>query len=161
MLPIAVDAMGGDKAPSEIVAGALQDQKRATLIGTRSFGKGSVQTIIPVGNNDGAIRLTTQRYYTPSGRSIQAKGIDPDIVIEEPLPPELQGKNVSTEGEAALNGHLANPNGGTEGGGSSAFVPEDKSKDEQLKAAVAFLHGEKVVTNVVPNKGAEDKTKAN
>jgi carboxyl-terminal processing protease len=159
--PLVVLINGGSASASEIVAGALQDQKRATLIGTRSFGKGSVQTIIPVGNNDGAIRLTTQRYYTPSGRSIQAKGIDPDIVIEEPLPPELQGKNVSTEGEAALNGHLANPNGGTEGGGSSAFVPEDKSKDEQLKAAVAFLHGEKVVTNVVPNKDAEDKTKAN
>ena len=159
--PLVVLINGGSASASEIVAGALQDQKRATLIGTRSFGKGSVQTIIPVGNNDGAIRLTTQRYYTPSGRSIQAKGIDPDIVIEEPLPPELQGKNVSTEGEAALNGHLANPNGGTEGGGSSAYVPEDKTKDEQLKAAVALLHGEKVVTNVVPTKDAEDKTKAN
>ncbi len=159
--PLVVLINGGSASASEIVAGALQDQKRATLIGTRSFGKGSVQTIIPVGNNDGAIRLTTQRYYTPSGRSIQAKGIDPDIVIEEPLPPELQGKNVSTEGEAALNGHLANPNGGTEGGGSSAYVPEDKTKDEQLKAAVALLHGEKVVTNVVPNKVDADKTKAN
>ena len=159
--PLVVLINGGSASASEIVAGALQDQKRATLIGTRSFGKGSVQTIIPVGNNDGAIRLTTQRYYTPSGRSIQAKGIDPDIVIEEPLPPELQGKNVSTEGEAALNGHLANPNGGTEGGGSSAYVPEDKTKDEQLKAAVALLHGEKVVTNVVPNKTDADKTKAN
>ncbi len=140
---------GGSASASEIVAGALQDQKRATMIGTRSFGKGSVQTIIPLGN-EGAIRLTTQRYFTPSGRSIQAKGIDADIVIEQPLPPELMGKNVSTEGEAALNGHLANPGGGDEGGGSSAYVPEDKTKDVQLKAAVDFLHGEKVVTNVVP-----------
>ena len=140
---------GGSASASEIVAGALQDQKRATMIGTRSFGKGSVQTIIPLGN-EGAIRLTTQRYFTPSGRSIQAKGIDADIVIEQPLPPELMGKNVSTEGEAALAGHLANPGGGDEGGGSSAYVPEDKTKDVQLKAAIDFLHGEKVVTNVAP-----------
>ncbi len=147
--PLVVLINGGAASASEIVAGALQDQKRATVIGTRSFGKGSVQTIIPLGN-EGAIRLTTQRYYTPSGRSIQAQGIVPDIVIDEPLPPELQGKNVSTEGESGLNGHLANPNGGQEGGGSSAYVPEDKTKDEQLKAAVAFLHGEKVVSNVKP-----------
>ena len=149
---------GGSASASEIVAGALQDQKRATIIGTRSFGKGSVQTIIPLGN-EGAIRLTTQRYYTPSGRSIQAKGINADIVIEQPLPPELLGKNVSTEGEAGLRGHLANPGGGNEGGGSSAYVPEDRTKDVQLKAAVDFLHGEKVVTNVVPPTKPADATK--
>ncbi|MDE2444740.1 MAG: S41 family peptidase [Alphaproteobacteria bacterium] len=149
---------GGSASASEIVAGALQDQKRATLIGTRSFGKGSVQTIIPLGN-EGAMRLTTQRYYTPSGRSIQAKGIDADIVIEQPLPPELLGKDVSTGGEAKLNGHLANPNGGDEGGGSSAYVPEDKTKDVQLKAAIDFLHGEKVVTNVVPPTKPTDPVK--
>ena len=153
---------GGSASASEIVAGALQDQKRATMIGTRSFGKGSVQTIIPLGN-EGAIRLTTQRYFTPSGRSIQAKGIDADILIEQPLPPELMGKNVSTEGEAGLNGHLANPGGGDEGGGSSAYVPEDKTKDVQLKAAVDFLHGEKVVTNVVPpsTKPSDAKKQSN
>jgi carboxyl-terminal processing protease len=146
--PVVVLINGGSASASEIVAGALQDQKRATMIGTRSFGKGSVQTIIPLGN-EGAMRLTTQRYYTPSGRSIQAKGIDADIVIEQPLPPELLGKNVSTEGEAALRGHLANPGGGDEGGGSSAYVPEDKTKDVQLKAAIDLLHGVKVVTNVL------------
>ena len=159
--PLVVLINGGSASASEIVAGALQDQKRATVIGTRSFGKGSVQTIIPLGNNDGAIRLTTQRYFTPSGRSIQAKGIDPDIVIEETLPPELQGKNVSTEGEQGLNGHLANPNGGQEGGGSSAYVAEDKAKDDQLKAAIALLHGEKVVTNVVPKVQKAEEKKAN
>ena len=140
---------GGSASASEIVAGALQDQKRATIIGTTSFGKGSVQTIIPLGN-EGAMRLTTQRYYTPSGASIQARGIRADIIIEQPLPPELLGKNVSTEGEVALPGHLLNPGAGDEGGGSAAYVPEDRTKDVQLKAAIDFLHGEKVVTNVVP-----------
>jgi carboxyl-terminal processing protease len=154
---------GGSASASEIVAGALQDHKRATIIGTRSFGKGSVQTIIPLGSQ-GALRLTTARYYTPAGRSIQAKGIDADILIEQPLPPELQGKNVSTEGEASLKGHLTNEGGGDEGGGSSAYVPEDKTKDVQLKAAVDFLHGIKVVSNVKPDyakPAGTTETKAN
>jgi carboxyl-terminal processing protease len=80
-LPVAILINGGSASASEIVAGALQDHRRAVLIGTRSFGKGSVQTIIPLAGH-GAMRLTTARYYTPSGRSIQAKGIDPDIVVE-------------------------------------------------------------------------------
>jgi carboxyl-terminal processing protease len=147
---------GGSASASEIVAGALQDHKRATIIGTRSFGKGSVQTIIPLGN-EGAIRLTTQRYYTPSGKSIQAKGIDADIIIEQPLPPELQGKDVSTEGEAGLKGHLGNEGGGDEGGGSSVYVPEDKTKDVQLKAAIDFLHGMKVVSNMKPPLTKDEK----
>jgi carboxyl-terminal processing protease len=157
--PLVVLINGGSASASEIVAGALQDQKRATIIGTTSFGKGSVQTIIPLGS-EGAMRLTTQRYFTPSGRSIQAKGIAADIVIEEPLPPELQGKNVSTEGEQGLNGHLVNPGGGNEGGGSAAYVPDDKTKDAQLKAAIDLLHGMKVVTNVVvPAVKPADATK--
>jgi carboxyl-terminal processing protease len=154
---------GGSASASEIVAGALQDHKRATIIGTRSFGKGSVQTIIPLGS-DGAMRLTTQRYFTPSGRSIQAKGVDADIIIEQPLPPELQGKDVSTKGEAGLSGHIANPEGGDEGGGSSAYVPEDRTKDVQLKAAIDLLHGLKVETNVkaeAPKAGEEKPKSAN
>src|SRR5687768_13785749 len=109
--PVVILINGGSASASEIVAGALQDHKRATVIGTRSFGKGSVQTIIPLGSQ-GALRLTTARYYTPAGRSIQAKGIDADIEIEQELPPELKGKDVSTEGEASLRGHLTNDSGG-------------------------------------------------
>src|ERR1700681_4724886 len=101
---------GGSASASEIVAGALQDHKRANVIRTRSFRNGSVQTIIPLGSN-GAIRLTTARYYTPSNRSIQAKGIDPDILIEEELPEDLKAKAAAekTRGEASLRGHLKNP----------------------------------------------------
>jgi carboxyl-terminal processing protease len=147
---------GGSASASEIVAGALQDHKRATIIGTRSFGKGSVQTIIPLGSQ-GALRLTTARYYTPSGRSIQARGIDPDTVIEQELPPELQGKDTSTRGEASLRGHLQNEAEGEEGGGSSAYVPDDKSKDLQLKAAIDVLHGVKVASNVKPKETKPSK----
>src|SRR3954471_6007187 len=89
--PIIVLINGGSASASEIVAGALQDHHRATIVGTRSFGKGSVQTVIPLGGN-GALRLTTARYYTPSGRSIQAKGIEPEAVVEEELPDELKQK---------------------------------------------------------------------
>src|SRR5271169_6634993 len=120
--PLIVLINGGSASASEIVAGALQDHKRATIIGTRSFGKGSVQTIIPLGAENGALRLTTARYYTPSGRSIQAKGIEPDIQILEDVPPELKGKD-DTKGEASLKGHLTN--GEDEKTGSQAYVPPD------------------------------------
>ena len=129
---------GGSASASEIVAGALQDHKRATLIGTRSFGKGSVQTIIPLGQNNGALRLTTARYYTPSGRSIQAKGIEPDIQVLEDVPDELKGKD-RTEGEASLKGHLKN--GDAEEHGSQAYVPADEAKDKALHAAYDLLRG--------------------
>jgi carboxyl-terminal processing protease len=154
--PVVVLINGGSASASEIVAGALQDHKRATLIGTRSFGKGSVQTIIPLGSQ-GALRLTTARYYTPAGRSIQARGIDPDTIIEQELPPELQGKDTSTRGEASLRGHLQNEAVGEEGGGSSAYVPDDKTKDLQLKAAIDVLHGVKVASNAKPKEAKPAK----
>jgi carboxyl-terminal processing protease len=137
--PLVVLINGGSASAAEIVSGALQDHKRATLIGTRSFGKGSVQTIMPLGQ-DGALRLTTARYYTPSGRSIQAKGIDPDIQILEDVPDDLKGKD-DTKGEASLKGHLKN--GDDEKTGSQAYVPPDPKSDKQLIAAVDLLHGVK------------------
>ncbi len=137
--PVAVLINGGSASASEIVSGALQDLKRATLVGTRSFGKGSVQTILPLGD-EGALKLTTARYYTPSGRSIQAKGIDPDIVVVENIPDDLKGK-VSSMGEASLVGHLKNDS--EEEKGSDAYVPPDRAKDTQLEAAVELLHGAK------------------
>ena len=131
---------GGSASASEIVAGALQDHERATIIGTRSFGKGSVQTIIPLGAN-GAIRLTTARYYTPRNRSIQAKGIDPDIKVEQELPDELKKKNVKPRGEASLRGHLKNKDIEKEESGSSAYVPKEAEKDTQLQFALNYLRG--------------------
>jgi|UPI00054F2A8E carboxyl-terminal processing protease len=103
--PVIVLINGGSASASEIVSGALQDHHRAILMGTKSFGKGSVQSIIPIPNH-GAIRLTTARYYTPSGRSIQAKGIDPDIQVE---PAKIETQDDNGKHEADLRGALANP----------------------------------------------------
>ena len=138
--PLVVLINGGSASASEIVSGALQDHKRATLIGSRSFGKGSVQTIMPLGQ-DGALRLTTARYYTPSGRSIQAKGIEPDYKVLEDVPDDLKGKE-DMKGEAALKGHLTN--GVEDTSGSQAYVPPDEKDDKQLTAALNLLeHGVK------------------
>ncbi len=143
---------GGSASASEIVAGALQDHHRATILGTRSFGKGSVQTIIPLGSN-GALRLTTARYYTPSGRSIQAKGIEPEVVVEEELPDDLKKKadELSTRGEANLRGHLkiegvdAAAEASEEESGSSSYVAPEKDKDTQLNYALDLMRGIKSV----------------
>ena len=141
-VPVVVLVNGGSASAAEIVAGALQDHKRATVVGTRSFGKGSVQSIISLGPN-GAMRLTTARYYTPNNRSIQAAGIQPDIFIYQDVPEELRGRD-ELLGEAGLAGHIG---GGTEEEatqGSSVYVPSDKEKDNQLQYALRLINGEEV-----------------
>ena len=154
-VPMIVLVNGGSASASEIVAGALQDHKRATVMGTRTFGKGSVQTTLPL-TNSAAIKLTTARYYTPSGRSIQAKGIDPDIIIEESAlggstkrlrEADLRrhlGNDLDPDAEKAPGGgHPAKPAGSTGAGVTPPHKPfEFGSKDDyQLSQALNKLKG--------------------
>jgi carboxyl-terminal processing protease len=143
--PLVVLINGGSASASEIVAGALQDLKRATILGTRSFGKGSVQTIIPLGGNNGALRLTTARYYTPSGRSIQAKGVSPDIEVLQDVPDDQKGFAEMTA-ESKLRGHLKGQGEGSEQTGSQSYVPQDPKNDKALTAALDLLRGVKTTT---------------
>ena len=142
-LPVVILINGGSASASEIVAGALQDHRRAIIMGTTSFGKGSVQTIIPV-QRDSAMRLTTARYYTPSGNSIQAKGIVPDIIVKQAKIGELE--QFSNRKESDLKGHLENPtekNSNLEKIKKEKNIAEvkDKKIDYQLNRAIDLLEG--------------------
>lgn len=144
-LPLIVLINEGSASASEIVAGALQDHQRAVVIGTRSFGKGSVQTVIPI-TDEKAIKLTTALYYTPKGRSIQAEGIEPDIVVERANITAIEAQPHLTE--AQLSGHLGNGNGSKKSP-KKVKTEEDKaltrsniqSKDNQLYEAINLLKG--------------------
>jgi carboxyl-terminal processing protease len=142
--PIVVLINGGSASASEIVAGALQDHKRAVIMGTRSFGKGSVQTILPM-NNKTAVKLTTALYFTPNGRSIQAEGIVPDIEAERLKVSSAEEPALERIKEADLSNHLGNGNGKKKNAAKDKKDEEDKKKlaseDYQLYEALNLLKG--------------------
>ena len=148
--PLIVLVNGGSASASEIVAGALQDHKRAIIMGGKTFGKGSVQTILPM-HNGAAIKLTTARYFTPSGRSIQAEGIEPDIKLENAKLTTLDPSEFEPVKEADLSGHLENGKAGTKNDSNTNDSKTSKeaskdneplaSKDYQLYEALNLLKG--------------------
>lgn len=136
--PVVVLINGGSASASEIVAGALQDHGRAVVMGTRSFGKGSVQTVIPLDETH-AIKMTTARYYTPDGRSIQARGIEPDITVRPATLTELEGGPFFSE--ASLTGHLENGDGDIKPEDRQAPANSEIDRDYQLRSALNLLKG--------------------
>ena len=157
--PIVVLINGGSASASEIVAGALQDHKRAIIMGTLSFGKASVQTVVPLGNGS-ALKLTTARYYTPSGASIQAKGITPDIVLDDVKVSKAEDNGFKRTKEKDLTGHLANGDSEKKDNKKKSGKKDKKDKlvlakdDYALYEALNLLKGLDLV-NSLRNKGIE------
>ena len=155
-VPIIVLINGGTASAAEIVAGALQDRNRATVLGTLSFGKGSVQTVIPLGADRGAIRLTTARYYTPAGRSIQSTGIEPDIEVASTRISEEEMEKIRRFSEADLPNALDNESGE---GRRAPHVPDDQppegyeGDDYQLERALEILREGAQTASVGSNSG--------
>jgi len=143
----------GTASAAEIVSGALQDHKRATIVGMTSFGKGSVQTIIPLGEGGGALRLTTARYYTPSGHSIQAQGIIPDIAVAQG--DENQTPKIARPSEADLPGHLQGDGAKKAAQPVIHAAPGKKYDDFQLSYALDLLHGKMTVSAVTQQQSAQ------